>query len=84
MRRDRFRNVLPDVKGEVDSGSHRTESIWLIQVRPECGSAIWQPGLSSDWNETELKVGRCTAQRIGSWGGVNVLWINQRFQGEML
>lgn len=47
-------------------------------------SAIQQPDTSSDWDETKLIEGQYSAKAFVNWGGVNILWINQRFQGKIL
>lgn len=53
----------------------------LVQMRE---SPVLQPAPSSDGNETKLVGRRYRAEPVENWGGVNVLRINQRFQGEVL
>ena len=80
-----LRNVISAVKGEwIMANKQDRRHLACLNKAREAGSVIRQPALSSDWNETELIEGWYRGYPTGRWGSVNVLWVNQRFQGKML
>ena len=80
-----LRNVISAVKGEwIMANKQDRKHLTCSDEASESRSVIRRPALSSDWNETELIEGWYRGYPTGNWGSVNVLWVNQRFQGKML